>query len=43
LWHLWRGKKNPLSSMTLGQFAQKKEKEKKNNDHEVDINMIIVI
>jgi hypothetical protein len=43
------GRKNPLSSMTLGQFAQKHLINhlftyfKKNNDHGVDVNIIIVI
>jgi hypothetical protein len=38
------GGKNPLLSMTLGQFAQNKTKQKtKNNDHGVDVNILIVI
>jgi hypothetical protein len=43
------GGKNPLSSMTLGQFAQKQFKNiyflflKNNNDHGVGVNIIIII
>jgi hypothetical protein len=38
-----RRAKNPLSSTTLSQFAQKKRKEKTNNDHGADVNIILVI
>jgi len=47
---LGKEKKTPLSSTTLGQFAPKKEKKTnffliylKNNDHMVDVSMIIVL
>jgi len=42
-----KGKRNPMSSMTLGQFGPPKKTTLlfffKPNDHGVDVNMIIVI